>query len=103
MTQIYARPGTSPTARELEVATAVLEADSMGGAAAVIGISEQSVRAHLANLRVRLGARHNAELFFKLREHLVARGQSAGAPRATRRPVLRNRTASSRSASSASA
>lgn len=72
MTTLYARPGTTPTRRELEVAAAVIEADSMQRAAAELGIDERSVRAHLANLRIRLEARNNPELFFKLRDHLAA-------------------------------
>lgn len=71
MTRIYARPGTKPTKRELEVAEAILHADSVADAAAELGTSEWSVWARLANLRVRLEARHNEELFFKLRDHLA--------------------------------
>lgn len=72
MTNIYARPGTKPTKRELEVAVAVLEADTVAEAAATLGISEWAVRTRLANLRVRVNARHNLELFYQLRDHLAA-------------------------------
>jgi DNA-binding CsgD family transcriptional regulator len=72
MTSIYARPGTRPTERELEVARAVIETDSREAAAARIGISRRNVTAHLANLRIRLKARNDEELFFKLRDHLAA-------------------------------
>jgi DNA-binding CsgD family transcriptional regulator len=72
MTQTWAQPGTPPTARELVVARAVIESDSMQEAARTLGINERSLRLHLANLRIRLRARHNAELFYRLRDHLVA-------------------------------
>lgn len=68
--RIYAQPGTAPTARELVVAGVVLNSDSIAAAAAHLSINERSVRLHLANLRVRLGARHNEELFYRLRDHL---------------------------------
>lgn len=72
MTSVYARPGSKPTKRELVVAGVVLKTDSMQAAAARLGINERSVRAHLANLRVRLEARHNEELFYRLRDHLAS-------------------------------
>jgi DNA-binding CsgD family transcriptional regulator len=72
VTQLYAQPGSKPTPRELEIARTVLETDSMRDAAATLGINERSVRAHLANLRVRLRARHNEQLFYRLRDHMAA-------------------------------
>lgn len=68
----YAQPDTSPTKRELVVAKAVIEADSIDQAAQRLEISTNTVRHHLANLRLRLRARNNPELFFKLRDHLAA-------------------------------
>jgi biotin operon repressor len=52
------------------VAGVVLEADSMEAAAAKLGISRRAVRLHLDNLRVRIGARHDRELFYRLRDYL---------------------------------
>lgn len=66
----YAQPGTSPTDRELEVAATVLTSDGIADAAARLGIDRSSVLRHLANLRIRLRVRNNAELFFRLRDHL---------------------------------
>ncbi len=65
-----AKPGTPPTARELVVAGVVLEADSIDAAASHLGISRRAVRLHLDNLAVRIGARHDKELFFRLRDYL---------------------------------
>jgi DNA-binding CsgD family transcriptional regulator len=67
-----ARPGSEPTKRELEVARAVLEADSVAAAAAKLGIGAGTARDHLANLRIRLRARHNEDLFYRLRDYLAA-------------------------------
>jgi len=67
-----ARPGTDPTERELAVAAAVLTSDSTRAAAHRLGMTESSARRHLANLRIRLRVRNNAELFFRLRDYLVA-------------------------------
>jgi len=68
----YAQPGTLPTERELEVAATVLTSDGIADAAARLAIDQASVRRHLANLRTRLRVRNNAELFFRLRDHLPA-------------------------------
>jgi DNA-binding CsgD family transcriptional regulator len=70
--RVYAKPGTKPTRRELAVARAVLDSETMSQAAAILSMSERHLRVHLANLRVRLGARHNPELFYMLRDHLAA-------------------------------
>lgn len=68
----YAKAGTHPTRRELDVARAIIRTDSMSSAAAELGMNERHLRVHLANLRVRLEARHNAELFLKLHDYLTA-------------------------------
>ena len=68
----YAKPDTEPTPRELEVAAAVLATDTLKLAASRLGISEWTARDHLANLRIRLRARHNEELFFRLHDRLAA-------------------------------
>lgn len=68
----HAQPDTNPTRRELQVARAVLDADSIDQAAQALEITTNTVRHHLANLRIRLRARQNAELFYKLRDHLAA-------------------------------
>lgn len=67
-----AKPGSSPTKRELEVAAELLKADSVAAAAARLGIGTRTANDHLANLQARLGARHREELFFRLRDHLAA-------------------------------
>lgn len=72
MTQTWARPDTNPTERELEVARIVIESESMQEAARRAAMSERSLRVTLANLRIRLRARGNPELFYKLRDHLAA-------------------------------
>lgn len=72
MSELTVRRGSKPTPRELEVARAVLHADSRKQAANELGISPETVKVHLARLRLRLGAKHNAELFYVLRDHLAA-------------------------------
>jgi DNA-binding CsgD family transcriptional regulator len=72
VSESYARPGTKPTPRELEVAAAVLVSDSIPAAAARLRMDPRSVRRQLANLRIRLRARNNEQLFFRLHDHLAA-------------------------------
>lgn len=72
MSEVLARLGSKPTQRELQVARAVLRTDSYQLAARELGISQGTVKVHIARLRIRLGARHTAELFYMLRDHLAA-------------------------------
>lgn len=67
-----ARPGTKPTPAELAAAKAVMRADSKRAAAAELGTTERMVRYHLANLRIRMRARNNEQLFYLLRDVIRA-------------------------------
>lgn len=61
------RPGTTPTARELRALEAWLRHDSAKLAGAEMGITEQAVRRHVSNVRIRTGAARRGDLAKLLR------------------------------------
>ena len=63
----------TPTARELEVLSQVVEAGSVKDAALRLGIAEATVKNHLAHMRSKFGARSTAQLVFRLHEPLARR------------------------------
>ena len=68
----------SPTPRQLEVLRARCETGSRKEAAALLGISPETVRWHLARLFERCGCVDDAQAAYRHRDELVsARGQAA--------------------------
>lgn len=70
----------APTARQLHVLRAYVDYGSHLEAARGLGISERTVRSHLASLRSRLGVHNEAQavyvLWLPFRDHLAACGKA---------------------------
>lgn len=61
LVQTPAWPGPRPTARELEVLELVADGCDSGEIALRLHVSEETVRSHVQNLRVKLAARSRAQ------------------------------------------
>jgi DNA-binding NarL/FixJ family response regulator len=59
-----------PTPRELDSLRAYIETGSVREAARSLGVHEQTVKRHLANVRSRLGVRTNAQAALALASQL---------------------------------
>lgn len=72
MSRTFARPGTTPTQREIAVLKAYLVGGSYKAAAKALGITPGTARQHAHNLMTRIRARNVAEAIHQLRDQLPA-------------------------------
>lgn len=62
--------GSDPTDRELATLRAYVASGSVKEAAAQLGVHEQTVKRHLANIRSRLGVESNVQAVLRLARQL---------------------------------